>query len=141
MTKGILIRRDGCIWGHEVTDLTFRKFSDKLEAFAEEEGGFSSPYIIQRRIGGVEYDIWYDENFLAYLPVPSGVCLNYKDEVLLGMLFITRGDDSSGDEADLTEEDIKLILENYKVPDMKTCQGRGGLGMMMLGYKLIHYEV
>ena len=73
MAKGVLIRREGCIWDAEICDLTFEQFAEKLYAFASEEGGYACPYIISRTVNGHPVDIWYDENFLSYQPVPSGV--------------------------------------------------------------------
>ena len=129
------------MWGAEVCDLTFEEFAKRLSKFADEEGGFACPYIISRIVNGHEVDIWYDENFLSYQPVPSGVCLrNPGNELMMGMLFITGGDDETGESVSLTDDVIKDVLAAYKVPSMETIRPWGNYGLMMLGYKLIHYE-
>ena len=141
--KGIWIRREGCIWSAEVTEMSFDEFAKKLSAFAEEEGGFACPYIVTRHVKGHQVDIWYDENFLSYQPVPSAVCTKPAgQEVLMGMLFITGGDDDTGNSVSLPDDVIKDIMTQYHVPTMETIRPWGGsLGMYMLGFKLIHYEV
>ena len=78
------------MWDAEVCDLSFEEFAKRLAAFAEEEGGFATPYIITRNVAGHQVDIWYDENFLSYQPAPSGVCTKPKGvELMMGMIFIT----------------------------------------------------
>lgn len=138
--KGIWIRREGCMWDAEVADLDFPEFSRRMNEFASEEGGFATPYIVTREINGVLCDIWYDENFLSYMPVPSAVMSSSPgSEVLMGMLFICGADDENCDSRSLTEEEIKAVLSTYKVPSIEECQPYGRLGLLMMGYKLIHY--
>ena len=140
--KGVLVRREGCVWGAEICDLSFSEFAKRLVAFAEEEGGFACPYIITRNVNGHQVDIWYDENFLSYQPAPSGVCTKPEGvELLMGMLFITGGDDETGESVDLPDDVIKDVLMVYKSPTMETIRPWGSYGLMMLGYNLIHYEI
>lgn len=142
MCKGILIRREGCIWDAEVTDMSFEEFAKRLQAFADEEGGFATPYIITRNVGGHQVDIWYDENFLSYQPVPSAVCIKPEGvELLMGMLFITGGDDDTGESVSLPDDVIEDVMSCYNVPAMDTVGVWGAYGMLMLGFKLLHYEI
>lgn len=140
--KGIWIRRKGCMWDAEVTEMSFAGFAQKLHKFAEEEGGFATPYIITRNVGGHQVDIWYDENFLSYQPAPSGVCTKPEGvEVLMGMLFITGGDDDTGESVSLPDDVIEDVMTQYRAPTMKTAGIYGAYGMLMLGFKLLHYEI
>ena len=142
MCKGILIRREGCIWDAEVTDMTFEEFAKRLQSFADEENGLSCPYIITRNVGGHQVDIWYDENFLSYQPVPSAVCTRPEGvELLMGMLFITGGDDDTGESVSLPDDVIEDVMSCYNVPAMDTAGVWGAYGMLMLGFKLLHYEI
>lgn len=142
MCKGILIRREGCIWDAEVCDLTFKEFAKRLTAFADEEGGFATPYIVTRIVGGHQVDIWYDENFMSYTPAPSGICTKPEGvELMMGMIFITGGDDDTGESVSLPDDVIEDVMTQYHVPTMETAGVWGGVGMYMLGFKLIHYEV
>ena len=130
------------MWGAEVCDLTFEQFAKRLQEFAQEEGGFATPYVITRNAGGHQVDIWYDENFLSYQPAPSGVCTKPEGcEVLMGMLFITGGDDETGESVSLPDDVIEDIMTQYHAPTMETAGIFGGYGLMMLGFKLIHYTV
>lgn len=142
--KGFWIRRDGCIWNGEVKEMSFRDFAGKVSAFADEEHGYASPYIVTRRIAGIEVDIWYDENFLSYQPVPSGIVNKGTDELLMGMLFVCGADEENGDSRSLTDEELLKIQEAYRVPtfdEAKVWESVApGLGMYMLGFKLLHYD-
>lgn len=150
MCKGVWIRRKGCMWDAEVCDKTFEQFSDELQAFAEEDHGIATPYCITRYVAGIPVDIWYDENFGAYEPAPSGVCQDY-GEILKGMLFICDHDRETGKAIDLTDEMIEKVLAEYKVidPDAKEMDSyRDIFGekyilfvLMMIGFKEIHYKV
>lgn len=143
--KGVWIRREGCMWDAEVCEMTFKEFAEKLSAFADEEGGFATPYIITRFVNGKSVDIWYDENGLSYMPAPSGMGRDYP-EPLVGMLFIADADYETGESISLTEEMIQAVLKDYYAPTMeelhpfaKEC---GPLfAIQMAGYKLLHYNV
>ena len=150
MTKGVLVRREGCMWDAEIVDITFKEFCKRLQEFAEEEGGFATPSIVRRYIAGIPLDIWYDENYGMYHPAPSGVCTDYL-EILKGMLFICDADEETGESKGLSDELAQKVLAEYKVidpdsPEMEKYRkelGENYLGfvLMMIGFKEIHYTV
>lgn len=141
MTKGILIRREGCLWDAEVRDLTFEEYGKMLEKFAKEEGAdYFCPYIATRVCAGIGIDVWHDDNFLSYFPAPGMVETSHPGtEVMMGLLFICGADDARGESRDLTDDEIKKILGEYKVPDWELCQKFDALGCIMLGFKMLHY--
>lgn len=138
------------MWDAEVTDIQFDDLFDRMEKFAEEEGGFATPSVVRRFVAGIPVDIWYDENFGMYHPAPSGVCTDY-EEILKGMLFICDVDEETGESKDLSDEVIEKVLAEYKVidpdaPEMmryKKIFGENYLNfvLMMIGFKEIHYKV
>ena len=144
--KGVWIRRKGCMWDAEVCEKTFEQFCDELQAFANEEHApyGASPYIITKEINGHFVDVWYDENFLSYGPVPSGMDCGYV-EPFLGMLFITGGDDETGECVSLSDEVIQDVLASYRVPTLEelapyASEISTGFAFYMMGYKLVHFN-
>ena len=143
--KGVWIRREGCMWDAEVCEMTFEEFAEKLTAFAEEEGGFATPYIVSRRVNGRHVDIWYDENGLSYQPAPSGMAKDYP-EPLLGMLFIADADYETGECISLSDEMIDAVMKSYYAPTPEELQPFAGecgpmFALYMAGFKLLHYTI
>lgn len=144
--KGFWIRRNGCMWGGEVCSMSISEFHDKLQAFADESG---SPYPcdcrpITRRVGDLWVNIWYDENFGAYCPAPSGMATDYED-MTRGMLFVV-GVNEEGETVSLTDEQLKAVKDAYYVPTLEELEPFGKVGgpllvIDMIGFKLLHYNV
>lgn len=143
--KGVWIHRDVCIWKAEVTEMSYREFGERLEEFGDEEDAPQGvcPWITTRYVNGHQVDIWYDENFWSYHPVPSAMATDAV-EPLCGMLFITGGEDHTGKSMSLPDGVIADILKTYNVPDpgeLGPYAKTWGMGFafLMMGYKLVHF--